>query len=727
MNNVDTISIREYLTRKNIQFRERKGELITNCIFNNCDHDSKGKEAHLYFNRESSQYVCKKCGEKGNILTLAKHFGDSVQDVSLNQPSKNSKKKPKKITRTIVEQCHSNLPQNIRKYLNSRGIIDESINKYKLGWGHFYNSYWITIPVKDAGGEYLYFKLRQNPAIKKEPKYLFYPEKIESTLFGLENLKNNNDYIVICEGELDCIVLNCYGIPAITSTAGVGTFKEEWIELLKSVKHIYICFDRDDAGMRGAEELILKLKNKLSNKTIYQINFPERMTDGKDVTDYFVKYKGSEYELLNELSKYVAGREPIDVTKFNELTSADIISTLGLTIKKDEDNKLVSLICMLTAFTDSSQFNISFNAPSSTGKSYIPIEISKIFPEEDVIELGYCSPTSFFHDTAGYDKEKNIYIIDLSRKVLIFLDQPHNQLLERLRPLLSHDKKEIQLKITDKSQKSGLRTKNLLIKGYPSVIFCSAGLNIDEQEGTRFILLSPETSQEKIRDAIQEKIKKDSDNQHYNQWLESDSSRKLLKERIEAIRNEKIGDIKIINPDLIEEKFFHGKKILKPRHQRDIGRLISLVKGFALLNVWFRKREGNTIIANEDDIKEACSLWDKISESQEHNLSPFVYDIYKDVIVSAFEEKNIFDNEDEPKGLTRKEIKSEYFKVYGRMIDDWQLRQQILSMLETAGLIYEEQDPNDKRKMLIFTSEQVINSNDSSNNIVSQAGGYTNG
>ncbi len=167
MNNIETISIREYLTQKNIQFKERNGELITHCIFNNCDHDSKGKEAHLYFNRESSQYVCKKCGEKGNILTLAKHFGDSVQDVSLNQPSKNSKKKPKKITRTIVEQYQSSLPQNIREYLNNRGITDESINKHKLGWGYFYNSYWITSPVKNIDGEYLYLKLRRNPTIKK--------------------------------------------------------------------------------------------------------------------------------------------------------------------------------------------------------------------------------------------------------------------------------------------------------------------------------------------------------------------------------------------------------------------------------------------------------------------------------------------------------------------------------------------------------------------------------
>lgn len=694
MNNKKAISISEYLKRNGIQFREHKGEIIASCIFNGCDNDSNGNEAHLYFNRETSQYDCKKCGEKGNILTLAKHFGDDIQDISLSPSRKKSKNKPLKLTKTVVKQCHSALPQNIREYLNGRGITDEYVDKHKLGWGYFYKAYWITIPVKDAEGEYLYLKLRQNPTAKKEPKYLFHPNDTESVLFGLEHLKDNNDYVVICEGELDCILLNSHGIPSITSTAGVGTFKDEWVECMNGLKSIYICFDKDEAGVKGAEELILRLKDQLPNKTIYNIILPERMIDGKDITDYFVRYNGSKQELIDKLPEYVAGRTPIDITKFKEITSRDVVNTLGLTIKKDEENKLTSLICMLSAFTDSSQFNISFNAPSSTGKSYIPIEISKIFPEEDVIELGYCSPTSFFHDTSGYDKEEDIYIIDLSRKILIFLDQPHNQLLERLRPILSHDKKEIRLRITDKSQKSGLRTKNLLIKGYPSVIFCSAGLNIDEQEGTRFILLSPETSQGKIKDAIQEKIKKDSDNESYNQWLDDDPSRALLKERIRAIRDENIGEVKIIHTNLIEKQFFRGKKVLKPRHQRDIGRFISLVKSFALLNVWFRERKGNAIIASENDINEACSLWNKISESQEHNLPPFVYDIFKEVILPAFHDESV--------GLTRNKIKSKYFNVHGRPLDDWRLRQQVIPMLESAGLIYEDQDLKDKRKMLIF-------------------------
>lgn len=187
--------------------------------------------------------------------------------------------------------------------------------------------------------------------------------------------------------------------------------------------------------------------------------------------------------------------EKIDTSNLKPMSSQELIEILGLTIKKDEENKLITFLCELSAYTEDSQLNISFNAPSSTGKSYIPTEIAQLFPEEDVIEIGYCSPTAFSHDVGTYEKEKEGYIVDLSRKILIFLDQPHTLLLQHLRPFLSHDKQEIRLKITDKSQK--------------------AGLKIDEQEITRFLLLSPETNQEKIREAVYQKIKKETDCEAY--------------------------------------------------------------------------------------------------------------------------------------------------------------------------------------------------------------------
>jgi len=182
-----------------------------------------------------------------------------------------------------------------------------------------------------------------------------------------------------------------------------------------------------------------------------------------------------------------------------------------------------------------------------------------------------------------------------------------------------------------------------------------------------------------------------------------------LKERIRAIKIEGIKEINIASHEQIEKRFLEKNKTLKPRHQRDIKRLLSLIKSFALLNVWWRERNGSTITANEDDINEAFKLWDKISISQELNLPPYIYNLYKEIILSAWEKKN--DNRSEAienitgkLGLSRQEVLDKHFEVYGRMLDNNQLRQQILPMLETAGLIVQEQDKNDKRKILIYPS-----------------------
>ena len=227
------------------------------------------------------------------------------------------------------------------------------------------------------------------------------------------------------------------------------------------------------------------------------------------------------------------------------------------------------------------------------------------------------------------------------------------------------------------------------------MIFCSAGLKIDEQESTRFILLSPETSQEKFRFAIQEKIKKESDFQAYAQSINANPQRQQLIRRIEAIRDERIEDIRINNTDIITDAFFNDKPMLKPRHQRDAGRLVALTKIFALLNVWFRERDGSTIVATDDDFRSAVEIWSNISESQEYNLPPYILEMYKKVLIPAYQEKNLFGLANPKFGITRQELMQKHFSVYGRMIQDWQLRQDVIPMLETAGLITQEADIDD--------------------------------
>jgi hypothetical protein len=388
-----------------------------------------------------------------------------------------------------------------------------------------------------------------------------------------------------------------------------------------------------------------------------------------------------------------------DETVLAPMTRQELIEILGLTIKHDEENKLATFLCALTAYTEGAQFNISFNAPSATGKSFIPMEIARLFPEEDVIEIAYCSPTAFFHDTGKFDKEKKMHVVDLANKILIFLDQPHNELLARLRPLLSHDKKEMQLKITDKNQSAGLRTKTVLLRGYPSVIFCTAGLRIDEQESTRMLLLSPDVSQEKIRESISATIRKESDSQSYKDWLEANPERALLKERIRSIKSAGITDINITDYEKVEKRFLARQSVLKSRHNRDVRRLISLIKGFALLNVFSREREGSVLTANQEDIDAGFAIWDRMSETQDLNIPPYIFNLYKEVIIAAWEEKNA--GLKKSVGITRKEVMEKHYRVYGRYLDGILLGQQIIPMLQTVGLVLEERDPTDRRKYLI--------------------------
>jgi hypothetical protein len=155
--------IKKYLDLKGISYAERNGELITKCIFSNCDSDSRGSEAHLYISKETGQYQCKKCLAQGNLITLKKHFGDDIEAKT---------RTTKKISISEVEKYHKALTPEIIEYLHARGISSEVINKMKIGYGHIHGAYWIMIPITDLDGNYIYFKLRQDPEIRITKNYL---------------------------------------------------------------------------------------------------------------------------------------------------------------------------------------------------------------------------------------------------------------------------------------------------------------------------------------------------------------------------------------------------------------------------------------------------------------------------------------------------------------------------------------------------------------------------
>ena len=692
-----TTTIENYLSHKWIFHYKSGKEIVAHCVFNDCDKDSHGKEAHLYIDSSTGCYQCKKCLEQWNWITLLRHLWDDPNDYPLvwyDIPKKPDFSEPIKkkviVSEKDVTKYQKTLPANIREYLNKRGITDEIISERQLGYGSFYGSNWITIPIRDIHWEFQFFKLRRDPHWPDGNKYMFYPTGSESMLYGAENLINNDDYIVICEWEFDQMILAREWLIGVTSTGGVGTFKDEWLSLFSSLSKIYICFDTDEAWEKWAEKLINRLSIRFPEKEIHKISLPKEM--GKDISEY-IGNGGTIDDMMYQYSEMTRG---IDISKFSPLKWEDIIRILGLTIKHDNMNKLIVFLAMLSAYTEKSQFNILLNAPSSSGKTYIPMEIANYFPPESIMDLLYVSQNAFFHENWEYDKEKNEKHIHLERKIIIFMDQPRTELLARLRPLLSHDKQILTCKITDKTGQGGNKTKNIVIHGYPVAIFCTASSGLDEQEATRFLLLSPEIHSEKFRETIHAKIRSQSRDAYYRDMIKNDPEKSLLKERIEMIKNAHIDEILISHPDEIEELFLRHKKHLKPRHQRDIDRFLSFIKIFALLNLPYRKRENNTLYTEKEDIDEAWKLWEELAPGQEYNVSPYLIDLYEKVFVPAYREynknRNDFFGPDDALWVPRKNILGKHYEVYGRPLDPTKWRQEIEMTLENAWLLTTEKD-----------------------------------
>ncbi len=690
--------IENYLTQKGITFWVVGEELITKCIFSNCDSNSREKEGHLYFNINTSQYQCKKCDSKGNLITLKKHFGEIG-----NKDETEKKRNIKSVTPTMVEKFHEALPEEIIKYLNGRGIADEIISKYKIGYKYEYGGWWIAIPIKDIDGNYSFFKLRQDPKFGKEK--ITWPRGIEAQIYDWESLIMASGRVLIAEGEMDTLLMKSKGIQCISGTHGAGTSKDNWMEYFKPEIEYYICYDNDNAGKTGARKLAEKLF-KNGCKKLYIIELPEEVGEGGDLGDYIVRLGLPIEDLFNRYA--LSFPERVDTSEFLEVDMNYVCKILDATIKKDDENKIVTFLSMLSTYTEDAQMNLFFNAPSSTGKSHIPLSVVELFPIEDVITLAYCSPTAFFHEQGSLNKEKNEIIVDLSRKILIFTDMPDQSLISKLRPLLSHDQKESKLKITDKAQKGGNKTKNIVLLGFPSVYFCSAEMRIDEQESTRFLMLSPSVEHEKIYQGIKQSIRKASDSESFNEELNSDPVRKLLKNRIIGIRQENITDVKIENTGLIEKLYLKEGASVRPRQQRDIKKVISIIKGFALLNLWYRKRDGNYIWASDKDITDAFDLWEKLSYGQDFGLAPYLFEIYSKIIMVLWNEpdesnySSLIEGAEKKKYVTRREILKRHFQIYKTPLGMQKLRSQILPQLEQVGLIAQEKSTDDSREMVVI-------------------------
>lgn len=172
------------------------------------------------------------------------------------------------------------LPDRIRTWLLNRGLTLQVIQEYEIGW----NGTHIVIPVHDAQGNVLFNKYRRDPDVSEGPKYL-YEKGSSSQLYGLKTLSAEGPAYIV-EGEMDALCLMSRGLQAVSSTGGAGTWNKEWNDLLGN-RLINICYDFDDAGLKGA----FHVASFFTNGRI--ILLPKEVGEHGDVTDFFVKLAGT--------------------------------------------------------------------------------------------------------------------------------------------------------------------------------------------------------------------------------------------------------------------------------------------------------------------------------------------------------------------------------------------------------------------------------------------------
>ncbi|MDU2489425.1 MAG: DNA primase [Clostridium celatum] len=309
--------------------------------------------------QEKQIYKCFGCGEAGNVISFVMKeknlpFIEAVKylanraniPLEMNNGEKSqSAKKKDLLYRINVEAAKfffSNLMnnQNAKEYFLNRGIKEETIKKFGLG---FANDSWNSLMFylrkkgindtlleeaglisvnKEKGRKYDRFRNRvmfpvfdyQGKVIgfggrvldDSKPKYLNSPETLVfqkgTNLYGLNfALKHNMSerYFVIVEGYMDLISLHQYGITNVVASLGTALTINQARLLKRYADKVIISYDADMAGqmatLRGLEIL------RTAGFDVRVLNIPQ----GKDPDEY-VRSNGKEAFL-----KLINSAEPL--------------------------------------------------------------------------------------------------------------------------------------------------------------------------------------------------------------------------------------------------------------------------------------------------------------------------------------------------------------------------------------------------------------------------------
>ncbi|MDE2392018.1 MAG: DNA primase [Rhodospirillales bacterium] len=292
------------LASQHLQGAKRQGKVVKGC----CPfHAEKTPSFQVWHDH----YHCYGCGEHGDAVQFVQKvknytFPEAVRDladahglaVPANTPEEQAAAKKKGDLKSAIGKVNAHYQRALwkdeglkaREYLANRGISEETIRKFGLGWGgsnrgqlvsamgkqevaetellaagvltkrddggvsELYHNR-ITIPIAARNGDVISFGGRlidDSPG----PKYVNGPESSlfskRQMLFGLNHLGSVKTPPIVVEGYLDVIAMSQAGINGGVAPLGTAMTIEQ-MELLWTMHPCPIlCFDGDKAGRMAA-------------------------------------------------------------------------------------------------------------------------------------------------------------------------------------------------------------------------------------------------------------------------------------------------------------------------------------------------------------------------------------------------------------------------------------------------------------------------------------------
>jgi DNA primase len=192
----------------------------------------------------------------------------------------------------VVTRYSQALNEEAVGYLEGRGISKDVAEQFSLGTvtqpavGHEQFENWISIPYITAMGVCTSVKFRRLDDGK--PKY-GQPTGQKLHLYNVSDILADTQKIVVCEGELDTIIMSgILGIAAV-GVPGVAAWKPFYSKLFTGFDTVYVVGDNDvkEDGSNPGAEFSKRVASEVVNSQIVQL------PPGMDITDYYLEY-GSE-------------------------------------------------------------------------------------------------------------------------------------------------------------------------------------------------------------------------------------------------------------------------------------------------------------------------------------------------------------------------------------------------------------------------------------------------